>query len=1315
MYRPSILALLVLLPKWSAAEVVTDGTMATGSIVKVGANYPIPHTLGRNVGNKSLFHSFTSFNLAAGESATFTGPADFDNVFARVTGGASTIKGTLRSSIGSANLYFINPKGVFFGPRARLDVQGAVTITTADFVELEDGARFSAIPGPTDVGLTSAPVAAFGFLQSPAGRVSVAQTTQPFIARPGSAVMIVAGDIDLADGAEIDAGGGELSLISVGAPNPSEVGRVELQFASPASLPVLRNFATGGSVTMQPGATLRSNAPGGGGRVVIRGGKLTMIGAAVDADVTGEGDNRGADIAVSGLFEMKQGSLVTSRMVSGASGNSGGVRVAAGALRLEAGSTIDTTTFGTGSTGPLSIDAGDVQIDGGGGGVPTGLFADSDNTGTAGGISLRASGSLSATGGGEISSRSLGVADAGPVSIQAATAIFDNAGTQSLRTSINTGSSSTGSGGKIDVEVTGALTLRSGAEFTASTIGPGDSGSIVIRAGSILLDGTIRPELLTGFTVESRAVSNGGDAGPLKVQTSGLLQMQGTGIISGGTFGDGDGGPVSVRAGALTIERLGSAVDFIGITALSRMKPGAGLGGQGGNLDVQVDGALTLRNGGLIDSSTFGIGAAGNVTVSAGSIAIDRAGSDFFTGIGSDTEAAQGGGPGGNVTVVSRSSLTLDGGGLISTGTFGSGPAGNVSVKAVNITIQGEGTLNPSVVSGFSGIIASTAEDSSGPGGTVSVQAESIEIADRGQITSRTAGLGDGGTVTVRANRLAITSEGEINSDTTSSGKGGDVRVMAGLELTITGIPGVESFTGISSDSGNDDERSATGAAGNVFVSAPAINLFAGVITADTYGSGQGGSVSVTSTTLSLEEEAAISATTLGSGRGGDVQVTSGSLRIVGSLSEFETGIVATSREEATGAGGNVVVRVGDLRMERTGLISASTFGPGAGGDVLVSARNLTITGHPSSATGISADSDSSGRGGSGGQVNVIADRLTLLAGGQISATTNNLGAGGDVTLSAGTLRISGSAGEFASGIFADSSASGSGGPSGTIRITASDIVLAAAGVIAAKSSNSGTGGGIDIAGRALSLTQNAQIAALATGAGAAGSIRIRLTGPLDMTKGGTVTSSATQSSAGLVDISSEADLRIDASTITVQALAGNAGSVTLRTPGTLSLRRSQVLAAAGINGGNISIAADELILDGSQISANAVAGNGGQITLAIDADGVLGGPGDFVIVSRNVIQSADSRITASSEAGIQGTLAIDAPLFDLSSSLAELQGALVDTSIRLQERCIMRLGVEASSFLAIGRGGVEAKPEEVPLEIANRIRRAGAGKVRPR
>ena len=111
----------------------------------------------------------------------------------------------------------------------------------------------------------------------------------------------------------------------------------------------------------------------------------------------------------------------------------------------------------------------------------------------------------------------------------------------------------------------------------------------------------------------------------------------------------------------------------------------------------------------------------------------------------------------------------------------------------------------------------------------------------------------------------------------------------------------------------------------------------------------------------------------------------------------------------------------------------------------------------------------------------------------------------------------------------------------------------------------------------------------------------------------------------------------------------------------------------------------------------------------------VLGGPGDFVIVSRSVIQSADSRITASSEAGIQGTLAIDAPLFDLSSSLAELQGALVDTSIRLQERCIMRLGVEASSFLAIGRGSVELSPEEIPTQIVARVRRPGVGKVRER
>src|SRR2546421_12959605 len=59
----------------------------------------------------NLFHSFSQFNLVKDESATFTGPSSVQNILARVTGGPSSIDGTIRSDIQGANLFFLNPAG----------------------------------------------------------------------------------------------------------------------------------------------------------------------------------------------------------------------------------------------------------------------------------------------------------------------------------------------------------------------------------------------------------------------------------------------------------------------------------------------------------------------------------------------------------------------------------------------------------------------------------------------------------------------------------------------------------------------------------------------------------------------------------------------------------------------------------------------------------------------------------------------------------------------------------------------------------------------------------------------------------------------------------------------------------------------------------------------------------------------------------------------------------------------------------------------------------------------------------------------------
>jgi filamentous hemagglutinin family protein len=193
------------------AQIVTDGTLGPkvslqGGEIKIGAD------LGSRRGD-NLFHSFEKFGIATGQSATFTGPGDIRNVISRVTGGEiSNIDGKLASRVGQADLYFLNPAGVMFGPNARLDVPGSFHASTAHELRFTDGTHFSALD-KTGSGLTVAPPEAFGFLDKTLGRIA-ADGSQLQLT-PGKTFSLVGGDLDLSGDASVTAAAGTVNLVSV--------------------------------------------------------------------------------------------------------------------------------------------------------------------------------------------------------------------------------------------------------------------------------------------------------------------------------------------------------------------------------------------------------------------------------------------------------------------------------------------------------------------------------------------------------------------------------------------------------------------------------------------------------------------------------------------------------------------------------------------------------------------------------------------------------------------------------------------------------------------------------------------------------------------------------------------------------------------------------------------------------------------------------------------------------------------------------------------------------------------------------------------
>ena len=155
----------------SSAQIVTDGSVGA-QVTLNGLDVQIVETLGTRAGD-NLFHSFETFNIQADGTVTFTGASDINNVISRVTGGeVSNIDGVLRSEVGSANFFFINPAGVAFGEGGSVDVPASFHLSTADELRFVDGTVLSAGTADTST-LSMAAPEAFGFLGSGTGSINI--------------------------------------------------------------------------------------------------------------------------------------------------------------------------------------------------------------------------------------------------------------------------------------------------------------------------------------------------------------------------------------------------------------------------------------------------------------------------------------------------------------------------------------------------------------------------------------------------------------------------------------------------------------------------------------------------------------------------------------------------------------------------------------------------------------------------------------------------------------------------------------------------------------------------------------------------------------------------------------------------------------------------------------------------------------------------------------------------------------------------------------------------------------------------------------
>ncbi len=734
-FKENLLIIMLGMNVRVSAEIVLDGTLGPAKVLS-GPNFAVEADLGQQVGN-NLFHSFQNFNLLLGESATFSGSDTVNHIISRVTGGEiSLIDGELKSTIPKADMYFLNPAGIVFGPHARLDIQGSLYTSTADYLRLGELGRFDATH-PAHSELTVAPPSAFGFLDdSPA---SMLQDKSVLQLPAEKTFAFIGGNLTLQDN-DLKVPDGQVNLISV---------------ASSGEVPIEPNtlsenaFDKWGSITITDSTEgtanfdrtrANINASGiGGGRVLLQGGQIKLDNGYVFADTDGEKNGQGITVKATEKLVLERASRITSghdpRKIEQATGNLGNITVAAGQIRLSEGSQLASTALTTGAAGHISITAKDaIEITGHFSGTfqghpfsfSSGLLSDTHGTGTGGQITVSTP-SLTLANHSTIRAGSkIGLGDAGKITLQVNTLTLKE-------------------GARIDVS-TGNINYQS---TTPSNVGTGGSIKVIAKQGTLITDAPNDESSGLFSNTFSR-----GDGGTITVSTP-RLEIQNGGTIQAGTQSNSNGGQIFLEVGILHINN-----GFI--STLTENSSSKIFEGHAGNIHINASQAVIiekphLKVQGNISSSTRSNGEAGHIVITTPKLALYHQGK-----INSITATSS---KGGNI-IINAGYVHLNNG-EITVKSFGKGDAGELAFIIDSLRMQADSSITTA---------AETAN-----GGDINISSPGyLYLTDSDMTTSVRGEEGSGGNMTLKP--VFIVLDNSHIKANAFEGDGGHIRI------TTTGI-----------------------------------------------------------------------------------------------------------------------------------------------------------------------------------------------------------------------------------------------------------------------------------------------------------------------------------------------------------------------------------------------------------------------------------------------------------------------------------------------------------------------------------------------
>lgn len=563
-----VLISTILIPNVQA-EIITDGSLGGASQNLPGPNYNIHEGFGHRQGT-NVFHSFSQFNINAGENAHFNTSGLTHNILARITGGDPSLIDGLISSNSSANLWLMNPAGWIVGQNAQLNLQGSFHLSTANSIGFTSGEMFFADPVSQSILSAAAPI---DYQFNPGSQAKITLDQADLIMPEGKDISLMGGDI-LMKNSSVSAPGGRILLAS-------NAGQGKWHFDTAG---LTQMSGSGGTIDIEhdsesPAGLLSPSLNSSNFLTDTSAGTLQITASQINLKhayiVTQSWEDKDAGDTTLQADSINLDASFIDNKVQG-SKNAGNVHIIASDLKMDNKSKISTDTS-TGTTG----EAGDIRVD------LKGQLYMTDNSG----MTSTALGNR----GGDITVNSDNIVLNDASVLRVATQSDSNAGNlniitnQLVLTEKGTLDTATvfgqGKGGDISVKAD-KIALSQDGLISSASFAEGQAGNIDIQANNMLLEGNSE---IRGSSLRS------GTTGTIRLAINGLLKADKSSINTIAL--ESDGGSIQVESKALAL------LNSVMITSAE------GEQGNGGDITVNTD--SLIMSGGFVQANTTAIGASG--------------------------------------------------------------------------------------------------------------------------------------------------------------------------------------------------------------------------------------------------------------------------------------------------------------------------------------------------------------------------------------------------------------------------------------------------------------------------------------------------------------------------------------------------------------------------------------------------------------------------------------------------------------------------------------------------------------------------------